>query len=197
MSTRMYGSTPLLRPHRQHRGASLIEVLVAALLLAIGLLAMVGIQATATRLSKDAQSRSMATELASSFAEMVRANTAGAQAGGYVYTVPYAPLRAAVPPPAQPCNTAIPCTPVQLAAVDLAQWREAARQALPGGGLISTLTVPPPNVQAPVIDLWVLWLGAEADDAADAATQQLTTNCPAAMGNPNPRPQCMLFRIQL
>lgn len=185
------------RPRLDQHGATLIEVLVAALLLAIGLLAMIGIQATAVRLSKDAQSRNVATELANSFAEQIRANQAGALAGAYVYTVPYAPLNGPVPPAAPACDTAVPCTGAQVAAVDLARWRESVRQSLPGGGLIATLNNPAAVTQAPVMDLWVLWLEPQGDDPGDAATAQLNTNCPAQMGNPNPRPQCMLFRIQL
>lgn len=193
----MPGPNHPLRPARRHQGASLIEVLVASLLLAIGLLAMIGVQTSATRFSKDAQSRGTATELANGFAELVRANTAGALAGGYSYLLPYAPQNAPVALPNPACNTVVACTPAQLAAVDLARWRESARQTLPGGSLFATLTVPVSATQAPVMDLWVLWLAPESDDTTDAATQQLNANCPAAMGNPNPRPQCMLFRIQL
>lgn len=193
-------STPTSSPNRRRlaQGASLIEVLVAVLLLSIGILSMVGLQTSALRLTKESQFQGSAAELASSFSETVRANVAGAMAGNYSFVQPYAPPAGPIALPAQQCNNpAAACTPAQIAAVDLARWRESARQALPGGSLFANVTTPLGTAQSPVIDLWVLWQGPETDDAADAATAQLNGNCPAQMGNANPRPQCMQFRIQL
>lgn len=180
------------------QGASLIEVLVAVLLLSIGILSMVGLQTSALRLTKESQFQSSATELASSFSESVRANIAGAMAGNYTVPGPYVPPAGAIAQPAQCANPAVTCTPAQIAAVDIARWREAARIALPGGSLISALTVPAVATQAPVVTLWVIWQAPQTDDPNDAATGDISNNCPANMGGAlDPQPQCMQFTIQL
>jgi type IV pilus assembly protein PilV len=50
--------------HRQQRGFSLIEVLVALLVFSFGVLALVGLQTTALRMAADARDRTTATFLA-------------------------------------------------------------------------------------------------------------------------------------
>lgn len=70
------------RVHLQ-RGASLIEVLVAVVILAVGLLGVAGMQMSALRSNQSAYERSVATFLASSIAERMSANRAAALAGQY------------------------------------------------------------------------------------------------------------------
>jgi type IV pilus assembly protein PilV len=182
-------------PARQ-TGASLIEVLVAALLLSVGLLALAGLQATSLRMTKEAQFRSAAAGLASAYSEAVKANTAGALAGAYNYAVAYVPAAAAIPQPLTCRDGVTDCTAAQIAADDLAAWRESARMALPGGSLFATLV--PAALGTPAsINLWVLWQGPSTDDTADTATAQISTNCPPTVGNMNRTLQCMPFKIPL
>jgi type IV pilus assembly protein PilV len=182
--------------HPHQRGASLIEILVAVLLLSIGLLSMVGLQVNALKLSKEAQFRSAAADLASSFAEAAKANVSGALANGYDYTVAYAAPNGPIAVPATCRDIVLPCTAAQIAADDVASWRESARLSLPGGSLFAVLVPGGPNTPAS-IDLWVLWQGPQSDDIADAATAQLNNNCPAAIPNANRALQCMPFKISL
>lgn len=55
---------PLASPRRRDRGFSLVEVLVAVLIFALGVLALVRLQATAVKMSTDARQRAEATFLA-------------------------------------------------------------------------------------------------------------------------------------
>lgn len=184
------------RTPTQQRGASLIEVLVAALLLSVGLLALAGLQATSLRMTKEAQFRSTAAGLASAYSEAVKANTAGALAGAYDYTVAYTAAEMAIAQPLTCRDGITVCTPAQIAADDQAAWRESARMALPGGSLFATLV--PGAVGTPAsINLWVLWQGPNTDDNSDAATAQISTNCPPTVGDMNRTLQCMPFRIPL
>lgn len=64
-------------------GFTLIEVLIAVLVLAIGLLGLAGLQATSLRFNHDAQLRSQATFLAYDMADRMRANRNAALAGAY------------------------------------------------------------------------------------------------------------------
>lgn len=68
---------------RRHRGAGLIEVLVAVLILALGLLGMAGLQAHAIKKNQSAYARGQAVMLSYYILDALRADSAGAKAGTY------------------------------------------------------------------------------------------------------------------
>ena len=68
---------------RAQKGASLIEVLIAVLVLAIGLLGIAAMQATALRSSQSAYVRSQGVVNTYSIIDAMRANRGGAKAGSY------------------------------------------------------------------------------------------------------------------
>lgn len=78
------------RLHRGHaraaRGFSLIEVLIALVVLAVGLLGLALLQTMNLRYTKSADQRTKAVNLASSMLDMMRSNRS--QAGAYTITVP-------------------------------------------------------------------------------------------------------------
>ncbi len=108
--------TPVLRNGRSrlHRaqGAGLIEVLIAVLVLAVGLLGMMTLQTTAKRYSHEAAQRSMASAVARDAIERMRSNPTAL--ADYVATIGESSITTA---PAS-CNTGT-CTPAQLATRDL------------------------------------------------------------------------------
>jgi type IV pilus assembly protein PilV len=109
---------------RQQGGFTLIEVLVAILVLAIGLLALAGLQLQTLRYAHSAGLRTIATTQAASLADMVRANKAGN----------YKELgNAAEGESAASCFTSAGCTPQQMARLDIALWNESNATVLPGG----------------------------------------------------------------
>lgn len=70
-------------PRRAQRGVGMIEVLVAVLVLAIGLLGIAAMQAAALRNSQSSFERSTATVLVYSILDAMRANANVARVGGY------------------------------------------------------------------------------------------------------------------
>ncbi len=103
-------------PSRQ-QGFTLIEVLVAVVVLAIGLLGLAGLQATAVRSNGSAYMRSQATVLAYDIADRMRVNRQAALNAAYDL-----------------CNTnvdAAGCT--GLAKQDVQTWRAALANTLPSG----------------------------------------------------------------
>ena len=71
---------------KRQTGASMIEVMVALLILSVGLLGLAMLQGKTMRVNTDAMLRSQATLLANEIIESMRANTKGADNGLYVAT---------------------------------------------------------------------------------------------------------------
>jgi len=69
--------------NNSQKGATLIEVLVAMVILSVGLLGLAGLQATSIQSNYGAFYRSQATILAADITDRMRANRKAAQAGGY------------------------------------------------------------------------------------------------------------------
>lgn len=67
----------------RQRGVSLLEVLIAVLVLSVGLLGIAGLQTANLRNSQSAQQRTIAVVLATSMAERIRSNVAIARNGGF------------------------------------------------------------------------------------------------------------------
>ncbi len=65
------------------RGASLLEVLIALVILGIGILGMLALQATSLKTNQLAISRTLAAGLASEITELMRANRIAAESGQY------------------------------------------------------------------------------------------------------------------
>lgn len=178
--------------HLEHRmapqrGASLIEVLVAVVVLSIGMLSMAWQHAVALKYDKMSQFRGVATQLASELADRVRANAAAG--ASYVYTQAYQPGVVAVA--AVDCASVV-CDREQMAAFDLAEFRNAARLSLPDGSLLVTQDPATPGS----LTIWMLWRDPEAVDTA-TATASLASRCPDAVGPASPMPQCMPLQVLL
>jgi type IV pilus assembly protein PilV len=115
---------------RSMRGFSMVEVLVALVVLAVGMLGIAGLYVTALRASGTAVSRMQAVTLAGDLADRIRANPNAAAA--------YEMDPAAATDQGCVGGTKI-CTPTQLAETDLYLWHEALA-VLPGNpvGEVST-----------------------------------------------------------
>ncbi|MEX1198079.1 MAG: type IV pilus modification protein PilV [Pseudohongiellaceae bacterium] len=120
--------------YRQQAGASLIEVLVALLILSIGLLGMVGLQTTSLRNTQNAYLRTQAMVFAEDMVERMRANPQGVDSGGYMAAS--GTLTAA-------CLTTSGCSGNAMALHDVADWQADLAIALPSGsGRICTDSTP-------------------------------------------------------
>ena len=118
-------------------GFTLMEVLIALLILSIGLLGLASLQTNGLRSNQMASMRTTATQLANDIADRMRANPTGVDAQRYVIATSDADP---VIPVGETCEGTT-CTSAQMATYDLAQWRGAVR-ALPGGtsAIVRTVT---------------------------------------------------------
>jgi len=131
----------------KNTGFTLIEVLIAMLVLAVGLLGLAGLQATSLKNNQSAYNRSQATQLAYDLADRMRANVAGKT----TYTTGTATATAA-------CLTTAGCSKEAMAENDLKAWNDAITATLPGGtGTIA--------VNAGVFTITITW-----DDDHDGVT---------------------------
>lgn len=101
---------------RSMRGTSLIEIMVAVVVLSTGLLGMVALQAKALRNNQSSFERSQAVVFVSSIADRMRSNRAAATNGDYNLTFADVPGGGAT-----------------LAAADLAAWYAELQAALGAG----------------------------------------------------------------
>jgi type IV pilus assembly protein PilV len=125
---------------KMNNGFTLIEVLVAVIILAIGLLGLAGIQTVGLKNNQSAYARSQATQLAYDIADRMRANVAGVAT--YTTTDPTDATETAS------CSTATGCTAAQMAQTDLFQWNATLTDILPSGsgtiavaGNVFTITI--------------------------------------------------------
>jgi type IV pilus assembly protein PilV len=171
----------------QARGTTLIEVLVALVLLSGAVLGMSILHANSVKYTKMAQLRGVATQLAFELADRMRANPQAAVNNRYEFTAAYDPEAGATAVPV--CAVPAVCTSDEIAAIDLAEVRNTLRLALPGGGLRITRDAAANNS----INIWIIWIDPEAfgNDANEVATAM---PCPFAS---NPRPQCLAMRVAI
>lgn len=141
---------------RRQRGISIVESLVALVVIAVGMLGIAGLYLSSLQSSRSAKLRSQAVQLGSSLADRIRSNREGA--------VFYATAGYGAGPAAQDCQTKI-CTPQQLAQDDLANWIADIREALPGADRV-TGTVVVTDRERPESDNYVIsvtWREANSD----------------------------------
>lgn len=112
-------------------GFTLLEVLVAVVVLSLGLLGLAGLQVATLRNNQIAYYRGIAVQQAYDMADRIRANQIGARNGAYDN------LDALTP--ADPDCLGNSCTPAQIAVADHAIWNGNNGNILPGG--VGTVSV--------------------------------------------------------
>ncbi|MEL6951301.1 MAG: type IV pilus modification protein PilV [Pseudomonadota bacterium] len=147
------------RPVRsRQRGYTLLEILVAAIILTGGLIGLASMQASGTRLNNSAYLRTQASILAYDIADRMRANRAAVVANSYDIAL----------------TDATPGSPTTVADIDLVQWRNALAYYLPAGnGSIETVAGATPDAPQRAT-ITVQWNDGRA--AADVIDFALTTD---------------------
>jgi type IV pilus assembly protein PilV len=139
-------TTSSTRPERRpgRDGFTLLEVLIALLVLSIGLLGIGKLMMLSARANDSAYMRSQATALAYTMLDAMRSNRQAAIVQGYDTAM------GVFPGGLQPCGTlAAPCNSGQQALNDLFLWGTSLGTALPlGQGSVATLVAPDRNTGA-------------------------------------------------
>lgn len=178
-------------PSRQ-LGASLLEVLVAMLILSFGMLALSGMLAYAVQMPKLAAYRAAATSLAAGHIERMRANKGGFALESYKETMTYN-----VPLPVVTKCVYPSCTPNSLAIRDRSETNQAIRDQLPQGGMRMTCNGPCTDFDG---DIWIIWQEPSTFAALNAASSD---ECPDPSATPtftgftSPEPRCLHVRFKL
>jgi type IV pilus assembly protein PilV len=184
---------------RQH-GVSLIEVLVAMLVVSMGVLAVAGLMATASRYGKTSEFRAVATLLASDIVDRIRANKPAidpALAGdvaAYNMTGDYGSWTTE-PGDAADCANPEICLAAEIVAQDRAEWGQAVFNSLPGGA--AYVRLPDDPKVNPTADVWVAWLDPDASSDEATADTDDRDECPAGFRDLEPQPRCAYFRVGL
>lgn len=155
---------------RSAAGFTLIEVLVALVILSVGLLGIAGMISVSLKSSGSTYTRTQVTALTYNILDRMRANRAQAVTGAYnlAMTDPT--------PTGGNCistNITNSCTPAQIAAFDLAEWRANLASELPSGnGSISTVAV---NNMTQVT-ITIEWSDARAQQALGEASSSVSSS---------------------
>lgn len=141
------------------RGFTIVEALVALVVLAVGMLGIASLYVTTLRASGSATSRMQAINLAGDLGDRIRANRTARAA--------YAGAAAAT---LNTCiGAAVTCPAAQMAAHDLAVWQRAIQDALPGApaGTVTVDTATTPTTY----QIQVSWV-----EAGETVAQNYTLN---------------------
>lgn len=120
---------------RRSRGVTLIEVLVALVIVAVGLLGLAGLQVRGLSVQKDAHGRALATQLALDLADRMRANRVPGSLTPpieYTFNATYPAGTPTLPTAPTDCAAGV-CDEAQQAQFDRARWLARVTQTLPGG----------------------------------------------------------------
>src|SRR5438874_11408845 len=137
---------PTLQPRRMQqrparpRGFTMIEMLVALVVLAVGMLGVASLFGISLHAGSSAITRMQAVNLATDLADRIRANRRAGDAPNNAYGGAAAD---------NGCTGAgaVSCTPAQMAADDLYHWQRQLSRAIAGGTATGTVVVTPGTPQ--------------------------------------------------
>ena len=187
-------------PRHKEAGATLIEVLVAILLVSVGLLGIAGLSGATFNYNKVSQLRLTGIALVNDFADRARVNVYGYDRGGYsvALTRNFSTPPVTVPPanlnldPSDPANSIAIAD--ALAAADVDQFLRSVRARLPQGDAV---VVSRPTANSRDLDVWLLWQEPQAD-AADSLFAAGRGNCPSSLSTAEQAIySCMYFKVGL
>ena len=180
----------LKRMQNPQKGASLIEVLVAILILSIGMLGMAGLQAATAKFQQGSRVKGAIAVLLSDKTSRVRSNpdmtgnnavTGATSVSAYALDATWNTLQAATLTVSTDCETgSTTCTTAERATYDMTSWRQRVRASMPGGAALLT------GDRATGFTVTFMWFDKEnttkgqAIDTALSAAQVCTTTAEVA-----------------
>ena len=169
-------------PNKQiEAGFTLVEIAVAVLILAIGILGVAGMQSVGVRESQNTYFRSQANLLASDLVEKMRANAIESRKGGDSAYLEEDPQSS--------CSwSASSCDSVSIAEFDLSNWEEAVQNSgLPNAGqavnFVEGVSDSDGQIVTAIYDIQVFW-----DEEREGEAPE---DCEAANGG------CVSWRVQI
>lgn len=191
---------PTFQPKRQ-TGSSLLEVLVAILLISIGLLGIAGLSGATFGYNKTAQVRLVGIALVNDYADRARVNIYGYDRGGYdLALADAAPTGTPSYSPDAPTTTDVGAQAAadNVATYDRQDFLNAVASRLPSGDAVVVTT---PSGNARDMDVWLLWIEPQAGDAASITGSLFNAaqgNCPATLTAAQAAQySCMYFKVDL
>ena len=173
-------------------GASLIEVLVAILILSFGMLALANMMSFGVQLPKLSGYRATATTFGLAQIEQIRANPYGFSGNNYSSPLNYDGTFASI----AAADCAFPnCTIASLAVMDIATTQARVRQSLPAGGMIMKCDTPVCSWSS-YGNLWIVW---QEPSTFAAILPTSSDNCPVEVTSvyTSPSPRCLYLRFKL
>jgi len=143
------------RSNREH-GFSLLEVLIALLVLSVGLLGIAGLQTISLKYNHQSYERTQATVLISEMFEKITANPVAASSGSFDAIADTDTSGSFTGYGSCPTN----CTPAQLATFELFRWKrsiEDPRRLAQGRGAITRIP-DPDGATAHVYEITISWV---------------------------------------
>ncbi len=165
-----------MKTHLSHQqGVSLIEALVALIVLSLGAIGVAGVQLGSIKFNQVSQQRSFAVHHLTAMTDRMRGNMAAVAAGQYTFNFNYGDIPGNIPA-ATGCS--VNCTSQQIANQHLRDWLLQLAAALPNGrGTITQAAITP---GAPYL-VTVMWeekdLTGALRDARCPATAPATAQC--------------------
>ena len=185
-------------------GATLIEVLIAILILSFGMLALGAMLSFAVQLPKLSGYRATATNLASSYVDRMRANPIGFATDQYTAGLHETSWSFS---DIEPSECVYPnCTPNSLATMDIAATRRAVRRQLPAGDLLMWCSAPTAPTSAIGCtkeaqgNLWIVWQEPSTNSLLSASSDDCPPNLTSTYtGYPtSPTPaRCLYVRFKI
>lgn len=157
-----------MKTRSSNHGFSLIEVLVAVLIVSVGLLGIAATLLTATRSASSSYLRQNAVQYAYDIVDRMRANATAVTAGGPYTATLTAPSTTA---PSPNCGTST-CSNGAMAAWDLWEWQSLLQQNLPNG--LGSVTVASGVDNTVTITVQVQWSDDPAENAFNVAASKVT-----------------------
>lgn len=141
------------RARRRMAGITLVESLVALVVISVGMLGIAGLYLSSLQAGRSANLRVQAVNLASDLADRIRANKSGLVAYN---------MAAGGTGVAHICTAFNSCTAAQIAENDLFVWSNAVKAALPTGATGAVTFLDNPGKQPDQYTITVTWLEAGA-----------------------------------
>lgn len=155
--------------HRS-RGFTLLEVLVAVVIVSLGMLGVAALLVTVHKADTSSYIQQQAVQTAYDMLDRMRANLQGAQAGYYAGTYTGTP---ATPPACQGSGNV--CTAQQMATFDISQWTSSLDELPSGSGTIASAASSNGTIDVTVSVSWSDAPGVQAIEQFAKSGQQQNT----------------------